>query len=347
MNWRVEELECDQRANALWDQYVTASPTVTGYHLTAWRKVIEEVFGHQTLYLAAKDDGGNIRGILPSVLSTSRMFGKFLTSMPFLNYGGIDVTDGEAILPLADALSRAADRLNVRHAELRQSSALPVAWPCKKHKVSMRLSLPESPDALMSGFPSKLRSQIRRPSKEGMVAQVGGIEFLDDFYGVFSRNMRDLGTPVYGKAFFRKILETFPKEAAVATVTLKGTTTAAGFVYRFRNMMEIPWASSDQRYDRLSPNMLLYSTVLEYACRQGCRVFDFGRSTVDSGTYRFKQQWGAKPTPLYWYYWLNGCHEMPELNPDNPRYRMAISLWRRLPLPVANVIGPRIVKYLP
>jgi hypothetical protein len=112
-------------------------------------------------------------------------------------------------------------------------------------------------------------------------------------------------------------------------------------------MMEIPWASSDRRYDRLAPNMLLYSSVLEYACQQGCKVFDFGRSTVDTGTYRFKEQWGAKPLPLYWYYWLKDDRPLPELNPNNPRYRLAISLWRNLPLPIANVLGPHIVKYLP
>jgi FemAB-related protein (PEP-CTERM system-associated) len=231
--------------------------------------------------------------------------------------------------------------------EIRQAQLLPIEWRCKDHKVSMRLSLPNDFQVLFKSFPSKLRSQIRRPQKEGMAVKIGGPELVDEFYGVFSRNMRDLGTPVYGKEFFRTILQAFPKETAVCSVSWNGCVVAAGFVYSFRETMEIPWASSDRRFDRLAPNMLLYSSVLEYACQQGCKVFDFGRSTADSGTYRFKEQWGAKPVPLYWYYWLKDDRPLPDLNPHNPRYRLAISLWRKLPLPIANVLGPRIVKYLP
>jgi FemAB-related protein (PEP-CTERM system-associated) len=199
----------------------------------------------------------------------------------------------------------------------------------------------------MKAFPSKLRSQIRRPQKEGMTARVGGIELLGEFYRVFSRNMRDLGTPVYGKAFFRTILETFPKETAICSVSWNENVVAAGLVYAFREVIEIPWASSDRRYDRLSPNMLLYSTVLEYACQHGYKVFDFGRSSVDSGTYRFKQQWGAQQHQLYWYYWLAAGQDIPQLNPENPKYKAAIALWQYLPLPLTNFLGPHIVKYLP
>jgi FemAB-related protein (PEP-CTERM system-associated) len=159
--------------------------------------------------------------------------------------------------------------------------------------------------------------------------------------------MRDLGTPVYAKNFFGTILRTFPKESRICAVSLKGVTIAAGLLYGFRRVVEIPWAGTDRRYNHLSPNMLLYNSALEYACQQGFLVFDFGRSTVDSGTYRFKQQWGAQPHPLYWYYWLAEGERMPELNPDNPKYKAAIVLWRQLPLRAANLIGPHIVKYLP
>src|SRR5207249_11093601 len=169
---------------------------------------------------------------------------------------------------------------------------------------------------------------------------LAGEELLDDFYQVFSRNMRDLGTPVYGKEFFKSILHTFPKEAKICTVSLEGKPLAVGFLYGFREMLEIPWACSDRRFARLAPNMLLYSSVLEYACRSGFRMFDFGRSTVASGTYRFKEQWGARPIPLFWYYWLDHSGPLPELNPQNPTYSLAISLWRRLPIPLTRIIGP-------
>jgi FemAB-related protein (PEP-CTERM system-associated) len=347
VEWRIEKLGRDQAAIALWDRYVLDSPTTTGYHLTAWRQVIEQAFGHRTVYLMALDGQGVVRGVLPLVLLASRLFGRFLVSMPFFNYGGVEADEQSVREKLLEAAAQEACALDATHVELRQAQALAISWPRQDHKVSMRLSLPNDFQELWKSFPSKLRSQIRRPQKEGMLAKVGGQELLDEFYAVFSRNMRDLGTPVYGKGFFRSILETFPKETAICSVSWNGSVVAAGFVYTFRDMMEIPWASSDRRYDHLSPNMLLYNSVLEYACQHGCRVFDFGRSSVDSGTYRFKEQWGARPFPLYWYYWIKGGGPLPELNPNNPRYRLAISLWQKLPLSITNVLGPHIVKSLP
>ncbi len=347
MGWQVEKLEQDHEAVGLWDRFVLDSPTATGYHLTAWRRIISQAFGHRTVYLMAKDENGDVGGVLPMVLLASPLFGRFLVSMPFLNYGGVDAREPGAREVLLAAAADEARAQGTEHIELRQSEAMETTWQAKTHKVSMRLGLPPDFQTLMTAFPSKLRSQIRRPQKEGMVGKVGGLELLDDFYQVFSRNMRDLGTPVYAKAFFRTILETLPKETAICVVSWNGQVAAAGFVYTFRDMMEIPWASSDRRFDRLSPNMLLYSTVLEYACQQGCRTFDFGRSTADSGTFRFKAQWGAKPVPLHWYYWLKQEAPLPELNPNNPKYRMVIAVWQRLPLFVTNVLGPRIVKYLP
>lgn len=347
VNGRIEQLDQDPAAIALWDRYVLDRPAATGYHLTAWRQIIEGAFGHRTVYLMARDGEGAVRGVLPLVFLASRLFGRFLVSMPFLNYGGVQADEQGPRDQLLEAAAEEARRFGASHVELRQAQVLPIDWPFKDHKVSMRLSLPSDFQELWKSFPSKLRSQIRRPQKEGMVAKVGGVDLLDEFYTVFSRNMRDLGTPVYGSSFFRSILDTFPKESAICSVSLNGTVAAAGFVYRFRDMMEIPWASSDRRMDRLSPNMMLYSAVLEHACRQGCKVFDFGRSSVDSGTYRFKEQWGAKPMPLYWYYWMKHAGPLPELNPANPRYRLAISMWQKLPLAVTNLVGPHLVKYLP
>jgi serine/alanine adding enzyme len=211
----------------------------------------------------------------------------------------------------------------------------------------MRLALPPAYDTLLKGFPSKLRSQIRRAQKERMDVRIGGRELLEEYYQVFARCMRDLGTPVYEKGFFGSIVETFPKEVSLCVVSLKGDPLAAGLIYGFRQTLEIPWAASDKRYNKLAPNMLLYSAVLEFACCQGYKEFDFGRSSVDSGTYRFKQQWGAKPHQLYWYYWLAEGQDIPQLNPSNPKFRAAIAVWQRLPLTVTNLVGPHIVKYLP
>ena len=337
----------DPHDEALWEQFVLKHPQASGYQTLAWRGVISKVFGHRTFYLMAKDDGGMVHGVLPLVLTKSPMFGRFLTSMAFFNYGGILADGADTRVALLEAAARTAKNVGAAHIELRQFEPLETIWPVRSHKVSMRLSLPPDSDTLLKAYPSKLRSQIRRAQKEGMDVRLGGAELLEDFYRVFARCMRDLGTPVYEKWFFQSILETFPKDVRLCVVSLKGMPLASGLLYGFRRTLEIPWAASDKRYSRLAPNMLLYNAVLEYACREGFKEFDFGRSSVDSGTYRFKQQWGAQPHQLYWYYWLAEGQGIPELNPGNPKFKAAISVWQHLPLPVANLIGPHIVKYLP
>jgi FemAB-related protein (PEP-CTERM system-associated) len=181
-----------------------------------------------------------------------------------------------------------------------------------------------------------------------MYSVVGREEELDSFYSVFSRNMRDLGTPVYAKSFFRNILERFPETTHICTVyTQNGQAAASGFLVGFKGTLEIPWASSLRSYNQCSPNMLLYWSVLKHACEKGFKVFDFGRSTRDEGTYRFKEQWGARPVQLYWYYWMRNEGALPELNPRNPKYQLAIKVWKKLPIAVTKLIGPLIEKNLP
>jgi len=332
---------------AMWDHFVLGHPQASGYHTLAWRGVISKVFGHRTYYLMAKDEGGTVQGVLPLVLTKSPMFGCFLTSMAFLNYGGVLADRADARLALLAASAETAKDVGAAYIELRQTESIETNWLVRSRKVSMRLALPPEYETLLKAYPSKLRSQIRRAQKEGMDVRIGGEELLEDYYRVFARCMRDLGTPVYAKRFFQSIVETFPKEVRLCVVSLKRMPLASGLLYGFRSTLEIPWAASDKRFSRLAPNMLLYSAVLEFACREGFKEFDFGRSSVDSGSYRFKQQWGAHPRQLYWYYWLAGGQSIPELNPDNPKFKAAISVWQHLPLPVTNLIGPHIVKYLP
>jgi FemAB-related protein (PEP-CTERM system-associated) len=173
------------------------------------------------------------------------------------------------------------------------------------------------------------------------------MELLDGFYEVFCRNMRDLGTPVYGRSFFQNILETFPDATCIISVMLESKTVASGILTWFRDTLEVPWASSVADYREMCPNNLLYWEAIRYAIRNGARKFDFGRSTPGEGTFRFKKQWGANPAQLLWQYLLEQGKEVPELNPANPKYRLAIKIWQQLPLAVANVLGPRIVKNIP
>ena len=329
------------------DAFVGAEEGASLYHLYRWRSVIEDCFGHRCLYLVRQGDGGAIRGVLPLAHLRSALFGNFLVSLPYFNYGGVCAKDEESRgLLVAEAARLAAER-GASHIEFRQEHPLDGGLPSKTHKVSMRLDLPATDGQLWTSLPSKLRSQIRRPRKEGMTVRTGGVEELDGFYEVFSVNMRDLGTPVYPKRFFRTMLDRFPGNAWICTVRNGCTPVASGFLIGFKNRLEVPWASSLRKYNRLGPNMLLYWSCLEFACKQGFRVFDFGRSTADGSTYRFKEQWGASPYPLHWHYWMAKGGALPEINPENPRYRLAIRVWKRLPVPLTRLLGPSLVRNIP
>jgi serine/alanine adding enzyme len=330
-----------------WDRYVSSHPMASGYQLMAWRRVVHKAFGHRTLYLMVRDEHGEIRGVLPLVFVSSRLFGRFLVSMPFVNYGGVLTESCDAQRALLETAATRAINLGATHIELRHERLLYLDSASKQHKVSMRLDLPRDPETLWKRFPSKLRSQIRKALKEQLTVRIEGIEILDDFYRVFARNMRDLGTPVYGRRFFEAILKEFPKDARVCAVYLGRRPVAAGILYGFKDTLEIPWASSDRRYNSLSPNMLLYNAALEYACREGFATFDFGRSTPGSGTYRFKEQWGAHPVPLYWYHWSRDGRTVPNVSPENAKYELGVKLWKKLPVTLTRLIGPSIVKKIP
>lgn len=330
-----------------WDDYVQRHPHGTGYHRFGWRNVIARAFGHHGFYFSAQDTRNEIVGVLPLILLRSALFGHCLVSMPFLNGGGILADSAEVDSELRNAAVTVAKRERLKHIELRYQYPQDIQWIGKCHKVSMVLELPDRYEALWQAFPSKLRSQIRRAGKEGMTSQVGGVELLEPFYQVFGRCMRDLGTPVYGRPWFEEMFREFPTNFRIIIVR-HGTRAVAGCVVStFGRVMEVPWAASDKRLNRMAPNMLLYSAMLEQACTEGMKQFNFGRSSYESGTYRFKEQWGAKPRPLYWYYWMANGESLPEVNPQNAKYRAPISLWRCLPISIANILGPLIVKYIP
>jgi FemAB-related protein (PEP-CTERM system-associated) len=341
-------LAASDRDAAAWDAFVESRPEASAYHQYAWRRVIEQVFRQRTHYLSARDASGAPIGVLPLVQLRSRLFGNFLVSLPYLNYGGVLAADAQTRQLLAGAAEALGRELGASHVELRHTAASLDGWPTRTDKVSMRRTLPGSAATLNKQLGSSLRSQIRRPLKAGASAAHGGAELLDEFYAVFAENMRDLGTPVYPRSLFAAVLREFPQRARICVIRIGARPVAAGFTIGHRGMLEIPWASSLREFNPLSVNMLLYAQLLEQAIADGYTVFDFGRSTVDSGTYRFKRQWGAEPVQLHWHYWLrDGRAEPPRLNPDNPRYRAAISAWQHLPLGLANRLGPMIVRNLP
>lgn len=328
-----------------WDGFVRERDGASIYHLAAWRPLIRSMFGHETLYLYAEHNR-QVTGVLPLVRLRSRMFGDYLISMPYFNYGGALAADAAVASMLMRAAADLAHERGCSHVEFRDTEPRH-GWPVRTDKVGMELRLPGSIDALWEALGAKLRSQVKRPQKAGAEGASGGRELLPEFYGVFARNMRDLGTPVYALGFFDAILKAFPTQAQITVVRYRGEAVAAGFTLGFRGRLEIPWASANRDYNALSVNMLLYAEVLKRAIADGYTVFDFGRSSIDSGTYRFKKQWDATERQLYWHYALPPGRDVPRLTPNNPKYRLAIAMWQRLPLFVTNRLGPFIVKNLP
>jgi len=328
-----------------WDRFVEEHPEASGYHLSAWRSIFEDVFGHRTLNLSAVREG-RVAGILPLVEFRSRLFGRFAVSLPFVNQGGVVADDDEVARTL---IARAVDEARSRglgHIELRHEKRWFPDLADKQHKVSMRLRLPDTGDALWNQLDRKVRNQIRKAEKSGLAASNGGVELVDAFYAVFTENMRDLGTPVYPRSFFSSVMQRFPGRTRIHVVRLGSEVVASSLTFAWRDSIEVPWASSLRKHRDKSPNNLLYWEMLQQAIADGRRVFDFGRSTPDEGNYHFKSQWGAQPGPMHWEYWL-ASGTMPDQSPANPKFQVAIAVWRRLPLWVTNRVGPRLVRNIP
>lgn len=329
-----------------WDDFVRLQPGAAVYFQSGWVLLPRDVFGHQTFFIEARDANGRLVGGLPLVRQRS-LLGDFATSIPFFNYGGALAPSSEARNALMAKARDIVRDLGCSYLELRDINPDAENWDCRTDKVTMILQLPESMEVLGKRLGSKLRSQVKRAEREKTAVRTGGIELLDDFYHVFAHNMRDLGTPVYPKRFFRAILERFPEQTAIVAVDLGGAPSAAGFLVIHDGRAEIPWASCLAAAKGVGLNMKLYWEVLSFAIQRGCTSFDFGRSSKDSGTYRFKKQWGAEPVQLYWHRWDRSPSAQAEAMSESRVMRLATSIWQRLPVSITNLIGPIISPSLP
>jgi len=312
-----------------------------------WLRVLQEGLRHEPYCLEAVSDEQTV-GLLPLAFVRSRLFGRFLVSLPYLNSAGVLAAKESVRLALVDRAVQLADALDVRYLELRHEERL--AHPALAHeltsKVHLRLVLPASTDELWESFRPKVRNQIRKGEKAGLTVQWGAGELLGEFYHVFAENMRDLGTPVFSRRLFRRILGQFPGQAELCVTRLDGRPVAAALLVHGTGLTEVPSASSLRRFNSTNANMLMYWHLLCRAVERGQAVFDFGRSTVDSNTFRFKRQWGAEPYPAVWQYYVRSG-TMGDMRPDNRRYQLMIRLWQHLPVALTRLIGPAIVRGIP
>lgn len=331
-----------------WDAFLERTPGANFYQTYAWRLINREQFGHDTRYLVARAAAGQgIRGVLPLVLLKSRLFGNILCSMPFVNFGGpcaVSLDISRALLARAAALTC---ELDADYAELRVLEPLGDDLPTTRHKVSMTIDLEADAERVWQAFTTKHRTNIRRVYKNAIEVRHGRHELLEDFYRLLSLSWRRLGTPIYRKTYFADILARFPEATRIFVAYRHDVPVAAAFNGYFGDTVEGMWAGTSPENQKLQPNYVLYWEMIKHACEHGYRHFHLGRSTVDSNAEHFKKKWNAHAQQLYWQYILHGRDTAPELNASNPKFRLAIALWKKLPLPATQWLGPWLARSIP
>ncbi|RJO59926.1 FemAB family PEP-CTERM system-associated protein [candidate division WS5 bacterium] len=336
----------DDNEMAKWDEFIMSTPGGAFSNLSGWRKVYD-TYGFKSFPIAAINDTGIIRGVLPLFLMRDIFGKKFLVSNPFLSYGGLCAVDEKAKIALIQKAKETAIINHVEYLEIRQLADIVTDLPEKKDFVTMVLKLEKDENLIWNkALTSVARNRIRKAFKANLVVDFGR-QYLHDFYRVFSVNMRDLGTPVFPISFFESIFEEFRDVVDLIVVKHQDVVIGAMLFIHFRNVCLDPWVSSLKNYNQFCPGDLLYWEAIKKALMQDAEYFDFGRSTINSGTYRFKKKWGAYPVQLNYQYFLNKACNIPVVNANNNKYQLAINIWKRLPLIIANTIGPRLIKYLP
>jgi len=336
----------DSKDPKKWDEVIIYSQEGTFGHLSGWTKVYE-LYGYKPYNIAAVDGSDTIKGVLRFFLTRDIFGKKFLISNPFISYGGICAYDNETKNALISKAKEIALENRVQYFEVRQLAHASNALPAKKDFVTLLLRLEKCEEFIWkNSLETAVRNQIRKAIKLGLTVNFG-TEYFDDFYRVLSINHRDFGTPLHKRAFFKKVLDEFNERAGIIVVKHQGKVIAGMLYIHYKNVFSEPWASSLREYNKLCPNNLLYWEAIKYACKHGFEYFDFGRSTIGSGTFNFKKQWGADPVQLHYQYFLNKANKIPVHNVHDNKYQLAINVWKKMPMIIANIIGPRLVKYLP
>ena len=338
----IRELD-DSNARA-WDAFVDGCPQATFFHRSGWRHVLEAGLGHCCHFLMA-EVRGRVQGVLPLVHVRGRLFDNALVSSAFLVLGGPAASDA----PIIDALDRAAiklaEDLGVAHLEYRLEAPMHADWHCNAALYAyFRKTLSPDVESNLKAVPRKQRAVIRKGLAAGLETRID--PNVDDFYRVFSESYRDLGTPVLPKRYFAKILSVFGPQVEIVSVAHQGRVLSAVMVFLHRDQVMPYFGGGTRAARQYAAHDLMYWETMKRACERGYRVFDFGRSKFGTGSYDYKRHWGFEPQPLYYEYKLINRRDIPDLNTQNPRFARAISLWKKLPLPVANLIGPLIAREL-
>ena len=345
---RAIEVKCLDRGDrvtmARWDAFVIACPDTTFFHRAGWQEIIAGIFKHRTYFLYAEVDGA-ITGVLPLAHVNSLLFGNALVSLPFAVYGGVAAVDERAKDALENEAQTHARRLGVDHLELRNSRPRHADWPMQDLYVTFRKEILADEEANMLAIPRKQRAMVRKGIKGGLVSKIDSEP--DRFFALYADNVHRHGTPAMPKRYFEALKSVFGQDCEVLTVTsADGVPLSSVVSFYFRDEV-LPYYAGDAEEARdLAANDFKYWELMRLACARGIRVFDYGRSKLGTGSYSFKKHWGFEPTPLHYEYKLYARDEVPQNNPSNAKYRLFIEAWRRMPIGLANWLGPHIVRNL-
>lgn len=336
----------EERDQQSWDVYVHNHQEGTIFHTMAWRAAIIRAFGHPSYYYLAEDSGQNIKGILPIIQLKSRLFGNILSSVPFATYGGPLADDDQTFTLLMEQAKQITAELNCDYLDLKFQHPKTTGLPGTSLYWTFIRELTPDHDANMKAIPRKQRAMVRKGISAGLQARYSS-DFLPDFYALYAENVQRMGTPVYSRQWFTTLLEVFGDSAELMVIEHEGRIVSGVLSFYYKDTVLPYYAASCMEERKYAPNDFQYWELMRHAVDRGCAFFDYGRSKTDTGPFHFKKHWGFVPTPLHYQYYLHNLKEKPEINPTNPKYRLKIEAWKRLPGCVARWLGPNIVKYIP
>lgn len=333
----------DKSNYARWDDFVQSNPEATFFHQSGWKEVMERAFGHKTYFLYVENNG-EIMGILPLVHIKSLLFGNTLVSTAFCVYGGIVANDELTILELDKEACRLAEKLGVDCLEMRNRTQKTPERPYKELYVTFRKELDADVEKNMLAIPRKQRAMVRKGIDAGLTSTIDN--GVDRLHRAYSESVRNLGTPVFSKKYFQILKDVFTDQCEVLTVELNGQLIASVMSFYYKDEV-LPYYGGGTDFARnVKGNDFMYWEVMRRAAEKGVKIFDYGRSKIGTGSYSFKKNWGFTPEPLFYEFHLVKADSLPDINPLNPKYRLFIAAWKRLPLPISQMVGPWLSKDL-
>jgi FemAB-related protein (PEP-CTERM system-associated) len=339
-------LPVDVSTESLWDRYVQDHPNGTFFHQIAWKRVMEKTYGYKPFYSYVEREGC-ITGIAPALLVSNWVTGRCLMSLPFAVYGGVCASDPESKSALIAHLEKLASDLRVEHLELRnRNGELYPGYHANARYSTFTMPIVPDTEALYQAFPKDIRYMIRKAEKAGLKAH-HGFEHLDAFYHLMTVNLRRLGTPAFPRTLYENLIHEYPGQVTLTVVYAGVKPVAGGMSFSFREWMQPYYIGSLDEAKSMAANNFLWWELIKLAAETGHTTFDFGRSKNASGNFDFKKKWNPKIEPLSYQMRLVCRTEMPNFSPTNPKFQIAANLWKKIPLRVTRIMGPRVVRWFP